>query len=122
MAKETKAARVARERVEMETLFALRKVSYPQRLMEVLHRAQAMNFEVDVEANSMSFSVFDRDERDSGFEVAYAYSEADDEELDSLERSVKYKEFMQAEETRKYTARRAALAKLTAEELELLGL
>lgn len=122
MAKETKAARVAREKVEMETHFALRKVSYPKHLMDVLQRAQVMNFEVDVEAFSMSFSVFDRDERDSGFEVGYAYSEADDEELDSLEREVKFKEERQAEATRRTAVKQAALAKLSAEEKELLGL
>lgn len=122
MAKETKAARVAREHAEHLAQAAEAKASYPKRLMELLQRAQEMNFEVDVEANSMTFSVFDRDERDCGFEVAYAYSEADDNELYSLECSVKFKEERQAEASRKYLARNAALAKLSAEEKELLGL
>lgn len=122
MAKETKAARVAREKAEHAAYLVQQENTYPVRLMEVLQRAQAMNFEVDVEASTLSFSVFDRDERDSGFEVGYAYSEADDEELDSLEHEVKFKEERQAEATRRTAVRQSALAKLSAEEKELLGL
>jgi len=122
MARETKAERLAREAQEAAQFRAEREVTYPTRLMNVLNRAQAANFEVLVQSD-MTFQVYDRDERDPDRnEVDYFYSEAADSDLDDLEREVSWKEEKRAEEHRKYLVKQNALAKLNAEERELLNL
>lgn len=122
MAKETKAERQAREETELAMYKAEQEATYPARLMNTLQRAQAANFELDAR-NDCTFQLYDRDERGyDEFEVDYFYSESANEDLDRLEREVSRKEEQTAEENRKFLVKQSALAKLSKEEKELLGL
>jgi hypothetical protein len=119
MAKETKAQRLARfaaERLEVA------KATYTERMMAVLQRAVNQNFELEV--CDGKFRVQDRDDRrfSGTFYIPPAWDTMSDVDLFSLEVSVELKEEASAELVRKAQARGKALAKLTEEEKELLGL
>lgn len=95
--------------------------TYPERLMALLERAVAVNFELTVK-NSM-FVLYDQDDRPSNaVTLSFASTDDSNSKLDSLTWEVDFKEKEQlaAEELRK--AKAAALAKLTDEERKLLGL
>jgi hypothetical protein len=96
--------------------------AYPARLMAVLELAtEKHNFELTVYQNT--FYVVDRDDRDDTYYLSYKYENAQSlYSLESLEDSVNRKAKARAEELRRYEVRKAALAKLTAEERELLDL
>lgn len=122
MAKETKAERQVREEAELAMYKAEQEATYPARLMNTLHRAQLANFALAA-SNDLTFSLYDHDERDHNvFEVDYFYSETADEALSTLERNVTWKEQRTAEANRVFLAKQCALAKLSKEEKELLGL
>jgi hypothetical protein len=91
-------------------------------LMAVLELAtEKHNFELTVYQNT--FYVVDRDDRDDTYYLSYKYENAQSlYSLESLEDSVNRKAKARAEELRRYEVRKAALAKLTAEERELLDL
>jgi hypothetical protein len=121
MAKETKAQREARLELEHEGRLAMARATYTERMMAVLERAVRENFELTVKGNQ--FLVADRDERRvSPYAVQPVWSETADMDLYSLEVSVELKEEASAELVRKAQVRGKALAKLTEEERELLGL
>jgi hypothetical protein len=120
MARETKAERQAREAAEREQYLAEQAASYPQRLMEVMQRAQAVDFDLEVKSDCM-FHVYDR-ERYTTYELDYFYSVDSDEVWATLRFRVEMLEEENAEEERKYLAKKAALAKLTKEEKALLNL
>jgi hypothetical protein len=96
--------------------------AYPARLMAVLELAtEKHNFELTVYRNK--FYVVDRDDRDDNYLVPYKFEDYESlYSLESLEDSVNRKAKARAEELRRYEVRKAALAKLTAEERELLDL
>jgi hypothetical protein len=96
--------------------------AYPARLMAVLELAtQKHNFELTVYQNK--FYVVDRDDRDDTYYLSYKYENAESlYSLESLEDAVDSKARARAEQERKYLVRQSALAKLTAEERELLDL
>ncbi len=96
--------------------------AYPARLMAVLELAtEKYNFELTVYQNK--FYVVDRDDRDDNYLVPYKFEDYESlYSLESLEDSVNRKAKARAEELRRYEVRKAALAKLTAEERELLDL
>ena len=127
MAKETKAERLVREAAERERVEAEEAATYPQRLMAMLARAQAANYEL--QANSdLTFTLYDRDEyRDDRYNN-YKYmlnlfrSTNSEELLNDLTWRVELKEKEAREAERKYQVKQAALNKLSEEERELLGL
>jgi hypothetical protein len=121
MARETKAQREARLELAHEGRLAMARATYTERMMAVLERAVKENFELTV--RSGKFVVEDRDERRaSPYVVQPTWSETADMDLYSLEVSVELKEEASAELVRKAQVRGKALAKLTEEERELLGL
>ena len=121
MARETKAQRDARLEAELQARLSVAKATYVERMMAVLERATKENFELEVK--DMLFKVEDRDERRRvPHFLPPAWTETADMDLYSLEVSVELKEEARAEREQKALVRATALAKLTAEEREELGL
>jgi hypothetical protein len=121
MARETKAERLLREENERAMYAAERQATYLPRLMNVMQRAQAVNFELAARSD-MTFALYDRDERDQDkYVLDLEYSNDANDAMETLEREVNWKEERNAEANRKYLVRQTALAKLTAEERELLN-
>jgi len=121
MARETKAQREARLEAELQARLSVAKATYVERMMAVLERAVRENFELGVK--NAKFVVANRDERRvSPYVVQPAWSETADMDLYSLELSVELKEEARAKREHVSKLRASALAKLTAEERELLGL
>lgn len=121
MAKETKAQREARLEAERQAQMVMAKATYTDRLMAVLERAVKENFELEV--RNSQFVVQDRDDRRSTpFFLKPVYTNLNDMDLFGLEMAVDCKEEERWEREQKAQARTAALAKLTEEEKELLGL
>ena len=120
MARMTKMQREAAEeavRVEQEKQL---HVEYPTRLMKALSQATELQFVLSVVDGS--FVVIDPGERyPEVFTMSYEYNaEAEQQLYDlELELSVKYAEFTEKE--RRQQVRANALAKLSFEERELLG-
>lgn len=121
MARETKAQRLAREDAERQESLAVAKATYVERMMAVLRRASKQNFELEV-SETMHFRVTDRDGREDYFYVSPAWDESADMELEALEQSVEWKEEAAAESHRRFQVKQTALAKLSEEERQLLGL
>jgi hypothetical protein len=126
--KEIKMARKTKQELNAERLAyeaqkeQVAREAYPARLMAVLELAtEKYNFELTVYQNK--FYVVDRDDRDDNYLVPYKFEDYESlYSLESLEDSVNRKAKARAEELRRYEVRKAALAKLTAEERELLDL
>ena len=120
MARMTKAQReAAQEAARLEQENQLR-AEYPTRLMKALSRATELQFVLSVVDDS--FVVTDPNETyPEVFTVSYEYSVAAEQHLYNLELELKlrYAEF--AEKERRQWVRAKALAKLSDEERELLG-
>ena len=122
MAKETKAERLAREAAERERVEAEEVATYPQRLMALLARAQAANYEVQA-GTDLTFTLYDRDDRYNYKYMLNLFRSGDAEvSLYELTWHVELKEKEAREADRKYQVKQAALNKLSEEERELLGL
>ena len=122
MARKTK-AELAAEREAAEALrVAEEAAAYPARLMAALEEAtEKNNYELTVK-NGM-FSLRDRNEsRAPAMELTYQYNVHSYNELESLEWDLRSKAEERAEAERRYAMKQAALAKLSEEERELLGL
>jgi len=121
MARETRAEREVRLEAEHQAQLAVAKASYTERMMAVLERAVKENFELNV--SNGQFVVEDRDDRyRQAYNLQPTWSETADMDLYRLEVSVELKEEASAELVRKAQVRGKALAKLTEEEREALGL
>ncbi len=121
MARETKAERLAREAAEAAAFAAEQAATYPERLMAMLERATKANYELEV--REAMFFLQDRDNRrNQTVALSLAYSKANEEALQELDWRVELKEEAEREALRRVNARNAALAKLSKEERELLGL
>jgi hypothetical protein len=121
MARKTKAELAAEREAELQVRLAVAKATYTERMMAVLERAVNQNFELNV--SNGQFVVEDRDERRrNAYNLQPAWSETADMDLYSLELSVELKEEARAKREHVSKLRASALAKLTAEERELLGL
>jgi len=121
MARKTKAEQQAEREAERQTQMAVAKSTYTERMMAVLERAVRENFELNV--SNGQFVVEDRDSRyRQAYNLQPTWTETADMDLYSLEVSVELKEEASAELVRKAQVRGKALAKLTEEERELLGL
>ena len=121
MARETKAQREARLEAERLAQVAVARATYTERMMALLARAVRENFEMTVDADE--FKLSDRDSRfRNEYWVAPVWAEVADVQLYELEMAVEDKEQARAEREQRANVRAAALAKLTAEEREELGL
>ena len=121
MARKTKAELTAEREAAHQARYDVAKATYTERMMAVLERAVRENFELTVKGNQ--FLVADRDERRASPFFVYAeWTVVSDMALYELEVSVELKEEASAELVRKAQVRGKALAKLTEEERELLGL
>jgi hypothetical protein len=120
MARMTKAQREAAEeaaRVEQENQL---RADYPTRLMKALSRATELQFVLSVVDDS--FVVTDPNERyGEVFTMSYDYNVAAEEYLYDLELELKLKYAEFVEKERRQQVRANALAKLSDEERELLG-
>ena len=120
MARMTKAQRAAAEeaaRVEQENQL---RAEYPTRLMKALSRATELKFVLSVVDDS--FVVTDPNERyGEVFTMGYEYSVAAEQQLYNLELELKLKYAEFVEKERRQQVRANALAKLSDEERELLG-
>jgi len=120
MARMTKAQREAAEeaaRVEQENQL---RAEYPTRLMKALSRATELQFVLSVVDDS--FVVTDPNERyGEVFTMSYDYNVAAEEYLYDLELELKLKYAEFVEKERRQQVRANALAKLSFEERELLG-
>ncbi|CAB4220847.1 hypothetical protein UFOVP1636_58 [uncultured Caudovirales phage] len=109
---------------QQEAALALAKAQfeqYPTRLMAALERATTLNFELEV--RNSQFNLRDRDDSYSQlFVLTFTHDQDSQNALESLEYDLKDKAAAEAEATRKYELKKAALAKLTPEEKELLNL
>jgi hypothetical protein len=121
MARKTKAELAAEREAELQARLAVAKATYTERLMALLERAVKMNYELTVKEGL--FRVEDRDDRRSdAYLFTVNYTEASDSTLNTLEWYVMDKEEQAAEAERRSRVKQAALAKLSTEERELLGL
>jgi hypothetical protein len=128
MAKETAKERKEREEAASELLFAKTKAEYPKRLMRAMANYAALpdfSFTADLtlEDNYAFSPPEDISWWDARFLLPAEMKEWEDfYNLETVESYVfKYAE-ARAEEERKYEMRKAALAKLSKEERELLGI
>jgi hypothetical protein len=126
MARETKIQRLAREEQERVAYEAELKATYPQRLMDMLERAQKVNFELTIKDGK--FLLEDRDasrysvmERDI-VSLTLTYDSQNKQAIQELDWRVERKEEAEREAQRRALARNQALNKLTQEERDLLGL
>lgn len=121
MARKTKAELAAEREAEQAQRVAVAKATYTERMMAVLERSVRENFELTV--SNGKFVVEDRDDRyAAAFFLNPVWTETADMDLYSLEVSVELKEEASAELVRKAQVRATALAKLSKEEREELGL
>ena len=120
MARMTKAQREAAQeaaRVEQENQL---RAEYPTRLMKALSRATELQFVLSVVNDS--FVVTDPSERyPELFTMSYEYNVAAEQQLYNLELELKLKYAEFVEKERRSWVRANALAKLSDEERELLG-
>lgn len=124
MARETKAQRMEREAAEQAAQEATQRANYHTMLMTALESAtQENNYELEVRAGM--FKLRDRDSSDGWREatlLTLSYNQESWEALEDLNFRLQLKAEARAEAERKLEAKKAALAKLTQEEKQLLGL
>lgn len=125
MAKETKAQRETREQAEMEYFREVEVTTYLQRLMDVMERACKHNFDLTVKNGK--FFLYDRDlpdymDQEGLFWLASTHSVADNDILEKLEFRVSFKAKEKEEANRILQLKRSALAKLSKEERNALGM
>lgn len=121
MARLTKAQREAMEAAVVAEREAELAATYPERLMAMLERATRVNFELTVESGR--FLLEDRNDQYGNVVVlTLVWDRHNQEGLHELEWRTEAKEERAREEQRRYELRQGALAKLSAEELEVLGL
>jgi hypothetical protein len=122
MARKTKAEQEA-ERQEARALQEAQDfAAYPSRVMAALEEAtQKNNFELTV--RNSRFVLLDRDRpRDTPFTLTMTHTDTSQWALEALERTLEELEMDRAHARAQAAVRAAALAKLTEEERELLGL
>ena len=120
MARKTKAEREAEAQVARALQEKMARDAYPELLMETLERAAKLSF--DLRVRDGKFEVLNRNSPVDYWTLTYSYTPDADAELDMLRWEVEKQEQAEAEANRKYLAKQAALAKLSPEERELLGL
>jgi hypothetical protein len=115
----------AEQLAEREALDAVRDAQeaaeYTNRLMRALDRATSRDFNMELTVVNLMFQVTDRDELENSWIMTATWDRAS-WELSDLEEHLDRKAAAKVEAQRKANLRRDALAKLTAEEKELLNL
>ena len=119
MARKTKAELKAEHVAHAAALKAAEMEAYPKNLMDMLVRACALGY--DLTAAEDKFVV--KDWASGGnWKMDPLYTEESAEQLDTLTWNVEEEELRRVAEAAKAQAKAAALAKLSKEERELLGL
>jgi hypothetical protein len=119
MARETVAQRNARFDAEREALMESERSMYPTNLMNQLERATNLGYELTVE--EAKFVVRERNSR-TQWSMTLTYDLTSQDMLDSMTWNVEEEELRRLAAEAKAQAKAAALAKLSKEERELLGL
>lgn len=123
MPRETVAQRNARLAAEREYEEKMQAATYPQRLMAALEEAtQKNNYELTVENGLFLLRDRDTGRWDNSLHLPVAYSADAQMGLESLQWDLRQKASDREEAARQAAMKEAALAKLTKEERELLGL
>jgi hypothetical protein len=117
MPRETKAERIAREVAEREAVELQERNEYPNTLMSLLQRSTALGWDIVVR-DGLFTVVNNRDE----YTFTYAWDKDSMNAIYSLQCDLDIAEEKKREEERKYLLRNAALAKLSVEERQVLGL
>ena len=121
MARKTKAELTAEREAAHQARYDVARATYTERMMVVFRRGCQVNFELTVSPDF--FVMEDRDERRRAAHFVHpVWSEMADVVLYELEMAVECKEEEYAEREQKALVRATALAKLTPEEREELGL
>jgi hypothetical protein len=125
--KETRQQSIDRVKRELEALEAQReteRLAYPAYLAEAIWRAQKLDFPLikfDEENSTLTYGA-----HAGGYGMVWIlgmeYTTANQNELDSFMGAMDVRELERNEHSRKQRIREEALAKLTSEELEVLGL
>lgn len=118
MARETVAQRNARVQAEREAYQAAEETQYPTLLMDTLERASRLGWDLTV--NNAQFVVSDRGK--ANWAMTPLYTSESQADLEALVYDVESEEERRVAEQARYLAKQTALAKLTKEERELLGL
>lgn len=122
MARMTRAEKMAAAAAERARQSQLDAEAYLPRLMTALESATNQN-NYELTVLNAQFHLRDRDSSyDRGVALSPVYTESSFDALESLEWDLKQKAEARAEAERKYLVKQAALAKLSKEERELLGL
>ena len=116
--KEEKLARLAQARAAEEQAL---KASYPERLMVMLERAIAQNYELLVRNGAFVLTDLD-DSSDGTYALSLESDSASEGNLRELDWKLGLKEEAERKARRRVEVRNAALSKLSAEEREALGL
>lgn len=123
MTRKTKAELVAEREAALAAARLEEQLAYPSRLMAALEDAVTNNnYQLTVSAGF--FVVSDRNARrpDQFYELTYSYSTATQFNLEELEDALRNAAEERALAARRYEMKQIALAKLTNEERELLGI
>lgn len=122
MPRKTKAELMAEREAARAAEILAQAEAYPAKLMAVLEEATNLgNYELTVK-NGV-FALRDRDDRyGSVLSLTAGYTQNSQATLENLEWELKIKAEERAEAERRYAVKQAALAKLSKEERELLGL
>jgi hypothetical protein len=122
MARKTKAELAAEREAYEAAQRAAEELAYPALLMRVLEEATTKN-NYELKVKDGMFELRDRDaSRDPVVELTYQYNTHSQSALEDLEWDLRGRAEERAESERRYAAKKAALAKLSTEERELLGL
>jgi hypothetical protein len=121
MTKETQAQRAQRNDSVHTQVEQLDRDTYIMRMMGVLDRAGAVYIELSVRGSDFYLEDLD-DQCGDAFLISSKWSVKSDLDLFDLDRAVEYKEQKAAEASRLLKLKAGALAKLTDEERQLLGL
>lgn len=119
MARKTKAELQAEQAAYQAQLVEAARSMYPTNLMNMLERATDLGYELTV--RNSKFVVADRNRRNL-WVMAMTYDTDSQETLDALTWEVEEEELRRLAEQARYQAKQTALAKLSKEERELLGL
>lgn len=125
MPRETKAERDAQMAAAAQAREAAEREAYPAALMALLERVTRHPGRYELTVNNGQFVVRDRMDtylRESNTTLAYSWSRDTQESLERLTWQVEDYEQDLAEAERKLKVKQDALAKLTDEERDLLGL
>lgn len=123
MARKTRAEMAAEREAFEAARRAEEATAYPARLMAALEEAtQKNNYELTVEQGMFALRDRDTSRWDNNLALPVAYNEDAQRNLENLEWDLRQKAADREEAERRYAAKQAALAKLSKEERELLGL